>query len=1315
VVKKFLKMALMLALLIGGYLGYVRVFAVVVGRLTAARRVDDFRFIVKDSQSKREAIKQARESFGPEHWTAVEDLQLRYYNSERGFWMYSQHDDRVIEEDGIRYDGKRMRLRPAAIIWRTKDGSSTKTITSEEAIIDFNQPLSLNANADAQPIVVKHARLERNVMIRDDKGTPADRSDDMIVGPMNWVEYDDDKLQIRSDSNVLIVDGDTRITGIGMLIQLRPKAEPVPGGRSAGFEGAQHAQLNSNVDVVFKDIGKTGFLPGTAQTKKTASGKVEVKAQVDPHQGGEKGKAAAEPVPLDAHCDGPMLAEFPKPHLPVKVGPPAPAAPTMVHFTRNVVVRRGKPTEQPDRLDSDNLDLTLVPEEKPAPTKGQASPTGKDQGGAEVSTVAKQPPKDGEAGEAKEPHGMFGDLTLRRVKATGHAVWLSQPLRGAKIACNEMIHVVAPEGGQNVTNFLVDSKRKHWLLEKYDFVEERPEGPEGPVRRVPQSVTYVWATDATLYDTGGDMDRSNLFARGPGRMETRPVPTDAAASVQGVPADRIVTWQNQLTMKNEIRPQTKVSERVLILTGKPWIFDRTEQSQSTLNAADTVVAWLEPKPKAAQSPPTRSTASSSPAPTTPGSEDGGYQIRRLLALNDAHLVAPSKNLTARQRLDADFVPAPKPEAVVTRSTAPGPVEPGAGPTAAAPAGGPDAQAENKPPEQSKPAEPNMIAVADSVEATIVVVSSPEDSRNKSKPTGKAGTRTLSSAANPGGDPDSTYEVRDARLFGRVRLHQDPSPGKTKGQDASGEALILHNEGPGKAIFNLFHRDPRVKLAAGASPPRMPLAEVITDDQTIKGERIGVNQNTDEAWVYGPGQLIQLTDRNLMTDKTEETPAQDPDKAGGEAVAAKDAKQIKAKPRTRAGKVQTGRVPLVITWQEKMLFHGRSVDPENRPSAKAEFFKEVWAFMDDGELYSRDKMTTYTDKPIPLADLGKMNQKKTAAGGANAGQMEGEDGGKAEEPKPDLTLIHLVGQAHAISRKVDPDRPIVLSQQVVLGDTINYDRRTGDFEVPSAGWVYLYDRGDNTAMQPDQKPDDDVATRRPIRRTSGKPEDRPRKKAAEPAKKETIKPLILTQIRFKREMRGRFGTGRETDKTEVRWANFFGDIETARAVVPNLRTVFSYDHLPPDAYFLTSQTMRVVTEPPPPGSPANAPARNFLKAWEHAIARTSDTTISADVITYDSRSDLMYANGEEGRLVNVVKQKGVGQQGSPTVAEALRVNPKTGESNLIGPHDLQWVDARTGTRPNPLPPPDPNAKPAKPKNPLYKPQKADIERRGYTGQ
>ena len=208
--------------------------------------------------------------------------------------------------------------------------------------------------------------------------------------------------------------------------------------------------------------------------------------------------------------------------------------------------------------------------------------------------------------------------------------------------------------------------------------------------------------------------------------------------------------------------------------------------------------------------------------------------------------------------------------------------------------------------------------------------------------------------------------------------------------------------------------------------------------------------------------------------------------------------------------------------------------------------------------------------------------------------------------------------------------------------------------------------------------------------------RPARKTPTPARRTTLRPLILTQIRFTREMRGRFGTGRETDKTAVRWADFFGDIETARRRGPQhdkalqLRPLAAGRLLPDLSDHAGGHRTAAA------GLTRKRPLRNFLKAWDNAFARTNDTTISADVITYDSKSDLMYANGQEGRMVHVVKQNSVGQPISPTIAEAVRVNPKTGEANAIGPRDLQWVDNRTGARPTAVAPPIPT--PRSPRRP-----------------
>ena len=88
--KKILKAVTALTLLVGCYFGYVRAFAVVVDQFKATRRTDTSHVRHAPLESKREAIAQPAAAFGADHWSAAEDLTYRYYNSERGFWIYAQ-------------------------------------------------------------------------------------------------------------------------------------------------------------------------------------------------------------------------------------------------------------------------------------------------------------------------------------------------------------------------------------------------------------------------------------------------------------------------------------------------------------------------------------------------------------------------------------------------------------------------------------------------------------------------------------------------------------------------------------------------------------------------------------------------------------------------------------------------------------------------------------------------------------------------------------------------------------------------------------------------------------------------------------------------------------------------------------------------------------------------------------------------------------------------------------------------------------------------------------------------------------------------
>ena len=111
------------------------------------------------------------------------------------------------------------------------------------------------------------------------------------------------------------------------------------------------------------------------------------------------------------------------------------------------------------------------------------------------------------------------------------------------------------------------------------------------------------------------------------------------------------------------------------------------------------------------------------------------------------------------------------------------------------------------------------------------------------------------------------------MFGNVALHQDPKKDKqkndsrdgseNKGTDASGEALYLDNRGTNLAIAFVYQRDPIEKrYLPGPLPPACVESQdndpmKITDAGTIK-----LNQETDQAWVSGPGTLTQLTARGF---------------------------------------------------------------------------------------------------------------------------------------------------------------------------------------------------------------------------------------------------------------------------------------------------------------------------------------------------------------------------------------------------------------------------------------------------------------------
>ena len=1349
VLKKILKAVTAFTLLVGCYYGYVHVFAIAVSQWTTTRHPDQFTITeIRDSQSKLKSIAHATAAFGKGHWSAAKNLAFRYYNAERGYWMYAQDYQQITEENGVRYNGKRIRLKPFLAISTSRDGKITKTITSDVAILDLNQSPGFNVSPDGEPLKVMHVHLEPNVQIRDDKGTPNDPKDDMNIA-MRTLDYDEPTQQITTESHVVIEDPDMVTSGDGMLVQLRKDDGSHPGG--SGLDGAERLELFKNVRVVMHDVGKSGLLPGASQPRRQGKGNVETTIQVA--GGSDKAKASTAPqeppTPLVLTCDSRMQVFLPKSRRPVLIGPPAPPDPTLAQFDRNVVVLRGQLDDRPDQLTCDTLKLTLVPPEKP--TEGEKS-------------------------------GLFGNLTLQRAHGTGHVVWLYLPADGVKLRCNELIHVRQAPLKPDLTYFRGDLTRPLELW-KVDLLQEVNSRDRGKVK----SITYIRTADATMYDKGNGLDSADIIANGPGKLETQPD--------RGQPIERIAIWQDKLRVQNEVGADGKVTKKVILLTGKrPCFIDQVQHA--SVDSGQWIKVFLEPKtpvaPKDGESSSaslagpsggskTQATITASPGQIgRTGSRDnhpteldnsrsslggGGFDIRRLLAFRDVHLLAPAKTMTARLWLDAEFidgapppVPAPAPAAVA--SAAPSNVEDIPGSTDANP--GQDQIAANDQ-AAKKPAEPAIIGSAERMWVKIErkPKAAAEPAVNQETTSSKtASTVSAKASSTTGGLDDKTSEIREAWLWGSVALHQDPPEGKAKGQEASGEALYLDNRGKDKAITFIYQREPG---ATYYLPGPVPPAKVENEQKIITGAGIiAMNQATDQAWVEGPGTLTQFSQRAAGS-PTDSLGAgrKTADAAGSPTAAAVTSPEPRttsllaqnsdqprpedgapdSKPTTRAGRPLTEIVPSTIRFSEGMEFNGRTIDPNKKPTGRADFYGIVTAQLEDALLHCEEKMIAYTDQVVPLAQLGALSNPQSKPKPTDSGATGvPADSSVEPDPGPQLALIKCYRNAIGISRKVDPLAPILLQQQRIEAvDLLDYDRRTGKFYVPGKGKVFLYDRSDNSraqGMNPDggdDKSSKPTAAERTVTpassrsstassRTTAAPKAKSRHRA-EPGQagastdSETgeLPPLVLTQIHFIKEMRGYLGSGGEREKQEPHWYEFFGNVQLGRAKVSTTQTILDFDRLPADGFFLTGQTLRVRTEPPPVGSPRSTPARDYVKAWENAGVKSSDKAFETDVITYDSEKDLVYAYGENGRGVIYAQQHAAGQPSTRGSARAVRLNPKTGAANFIDNSSVQLIDKNTGVRPIAATPTDPEAKKKKPAKKGFRIPANNVERRGFTGQ
>lgn len=1242
--KKFLKVTIVFGLLLASYAGYVKVFAIASAWVEKTHPRPPA-ITHKPSKHQIRAIELAKQTFGDRHWAADEKLSLRYYNVEHGYYMFAKKYVRQSE-------GKELVFTPFAVISQSRDGKKIQTATSDRATIILDKPMGLPGTGSSGSMKVIHAKMEGDVAIRDDKGNTKP-ADDLVI-KMNYAEYDEKAMTIESESDLVLTDRNMRCTATGVQIDLREKDPETPGAQSAGFDGARMITLRKNVHIVIQDVGQSGGLPGSAKAKQKAGTK----------------------TPLDVRCDDELRIELPERPAWVKVGPPAPPAPTFANFLRNVHVLRGKVDESPDTLDCDELRLTLLP-------KGPAAAASKAEAGNDQDTSEPEGDESGDSG------GPLSDLTIRRAVATGHAVWLESKSQESQARCGELIYdKLLPRQPDKI--FLRAQPGQKLDFRKIERVQE------GPDRGKIQTVTKIQSAMATIFDDGKSGGASTIIAEGAGELQMQPALDQ--------PADRTATWQDKLQVETLESPvkDDRVHKKISLF-GQPELIDHHRGAR--LDSRKEIIVWLQSKPQPKDTDKGKAAAPERAAGTGQSLAGGSFEIRQLEAWDDVHMKATNQELVARERLIAQFKTEPAPK-----------VQPGA-PAAEPPAQPPKEETkESKQEQDSKSLEPFTKADANRVWAEIL----------------QRQAQGADTQGSGGRQSQGVSEVQKVNMRGRVAFHQDPKPGKEHGTDAAGEAMYLQNLGSSRWKIDLADHDVDTPAQPGAENRPLAPATASSEGHTIAGPRISLNQLTDESRVVGPGMLTLITERDLLADKSATKETTEVPKVAGRADRG-DVKAIKKK------------IPLKITWTKEMRFYGRRNDPQGRPVAVAEFVSVeedpsgrplpatqpdvVKAWTEDGlGLIQCRLMRIYMDKPISF---------KQAAKPANAAEDEAVE----PEPQAEIASVQCFNDVTVISRKVDPDfRALVQMQRIQADELLTYDRATGDFHVSGPGIVYLFNREGESETAPNPGA---PASGRPIVRPAanpsrgvarngrrpGQPSD-PKRKDKEPDPNPNHRRLTLTQVKFSDQMKGRFAmTKNDEESTDPRWAEFFGNVESLHGTPlrtstpeppkdPNVLPVprerwfgLDADNLRPGDSFMTAQMMRVLSEPPLPGSPKGTPASNFVSAWREVNVRFDTATIAADRATYDSTKNLYYAYGDEGRRVQLVQQNGPGQESSFSSGSAIRYNHTTGEVEADKPGAFQMVD-KVGARPNV--PPKPKAPPPKRFRRLIPQNRGSTERKGMQG-
>ncbi len=930
------------------------------------------------SRSAQEARDLATRAFGQDHWAAAKDLKIRFYDAQRGFWIYAQHYDPKSE------NGDRIRFWPVVFIWRGEADAKTPNQRrnlifggGDEAVIEMSQPIGV-IKPGKEPSKIVRAMVRGNVLIRDDKATPANE-DDLEIGPLADISFDEPTLSIRSDSDVRIKDRDLLITGRGLDIELWPRELLAPadsaGSKSgqSSFTGTKTIRLSSDVRIEVSNVGKSNVLPG-------------------------KSKDRTESIPAWLICEGAMRIDLPRQHIQPKVGPPRPNAPTIATFAKKVVLQRG--TEKPDRVTGDLLRAELFPVTKDVPPE-------------QVATT--------QTADAKKTAKMAGPMTeldLKWARITGEKVTILSQAQGLSGHGSELI-LKRPGDQRPDEVYLRGSDSDPLVMERVDYVRSA----DGQLTDKARSIETLTARDITVFDEKPGSEDTNtarkvastaveistVVARGAGKVEVR--------DTREGPIVRSATWSTQAVLVTDGRGETE--RKVITLVGNPVVND---VKSGNLKADQSLNVWLAPR---------GTVAGAKFDPRTKEKADAGkeskrsaqlsaqsFEIERVEAHRNVLLLAGTRELAARERLDVKFLPGTTAGQKVPAAPADR-VRPTAF-WADAPANvQPEARvAEDGRRGDRKPDDPVKVS-ADRVWAKL-----------GPKPRSRAarGDAAAGLDAAMGG-----VELVEARLRGGVLFRQETGDPKKKPSVVDAQAVDIVHQGLGAYHLLAFHVDP----ASTDSPADAKPVTVSSDQFDLEGPILGIDQASSTAWVNGPGKIKQWIGSELLKQEGFGTQGQKPADAASKPT---------AKPQQA-----------VISWKKRMDFFGKPHDSKGTPlDGRAHFQESVYVKTDDAALVA-GQLDIYFDRPIPL-DQFRPEASLVKGSGADQARVGGTE-------KPQIQFVDAKQDVTIVNRRRDAASGEILEQQRIDGPRVMYDKSRDAMEVAGSGIVRLYQKRDNARPIP----------------------------------------------------------------------------------------------------------------------------------------------------------------------------------------------------------------------------------------------------------